>query len=214
MSYNLYESYDAPQKSIFIDMDGVLCDFCYGFLWAHGREDLMLRYENGEYPTDWNFHGDLGNEEDMWKPVRKAGIRFWLSLNPFEWTKNIISLVSSYGVPWYVCTTPYFLSDCYKGKVEWLHTNIDKDLNNIIMIKDKFLLANKNTYLVDDSDANYRKFINHGGNGFLFPQPWNEARDSMNTRFSLLKFHLDEFVNSQTEEEQCLKQKRQILKIR
>jgi hypothetical protein len=180
-------------------MDGVLADFMYGFLTIHGREDLAAKHEAGEYPMDWTFEGEFGmDEEEWWKPIREeGGIYFWESLNPLPYSGNIIKLVKSTGLPWYICTTPYYKNaDCVHGKINWLHRYLGP-IENIIMMKDKWRLAHPGAYLIDDSDKNYNKFIRAGGNGFLLPQTWNEARNQVNDRMGLLKYHLESFVEEE-----------------
>jgi 5'(3')-deoxyribonucleotidase len=185
-------------KIIYVDMDGVLADFMYHFLQVHNRDDLVERYENGTFPNDWTIEGELGGEENWWPPVRKAGEYFWANLNPYDWSGNIINMVKATGLKWYICTCPHYPhKESTSGKVAWLHKYFGEDFNNIIMIKDKYLLANENTYLIDDSNRNYDKFIAAGGNGFLWPQPWNDAKDQVNDRLSLLKLHLEAFVQEE-----------------
>jgi len=45
----------------------------------------------------------------------------------------------------------------------------------LVLTRDKSLLARPRAVLVDDSDANVDAFRAAGGAGIVFPQPWNRA---------------------------------------
>jgi hypothetical protein len=44
---------------------------------------------------------------------------------------------------------------------------------NYVLCRDKWRLARKGTWLIDDSTANCGHFLQHGGNALVFPQIWN-----------------------------------------
>lgn len=160
---------------IYLDMDGVIADFIERLLWQHGRGDLVAKYERGEFPNDWLLGGELGTEEDIWKPVTKAGEYFWTEINPYPWTHEVVEAVRRTGLDWYICTTPYTTPHSYSGKIKWLDKHIGK--YKVIMMKDKYLLAHDNAVLIDDNDRNCDRFEEAGGHSILFPQPWNENRN-------------------------------------
>jgi 5'(3')-deoxyribonucleotidase len=191
-----------PDKVIYLDMDGVLADFLESFFDIHERYDLTERYKNGEFPTNWDFDGELGDEEDWWKPVREKGqVSFWENINPYPYSGNVVKMVKNTGLPWYICTTPYYgNSDCVYGKITWLHKYLGP-IENIIMMKDKYRLAHENAFLIDDSDKNVEKFILAGGQACLFPQLWNAARTSSPDKLDVLRSCLDFFL----QEEPCLR---------
>lgn len=185
-------------KTVYLDMDGVIADFLYQLLWEHNREDLITRYEEGTFPNDWDLEGELGTEEQLYSVVRKLGRSFWINIPPYPWMTKLLNCVNNFckihKANWYICTTPYYQSDCYKGKVDWLHANLGQQFSNIIMIRDKYLLANKNSFLIDDSEKNYDNFIKNGGNAFLFPQQWNRAREQKSDTFNILNHCLSSFL--------------------
>jgi 5'(3')-deoxyribonucleotidase len=186
----------VSNKVIYLDMDGVLADFIGGFLDIHNRSDLYNKYIAGEYPMDWAFEGEFGHDEEAWwKPIREQGkTYFWENLEPYPYSGNVVKAVKETGLEWYICTTPYYKnSDCVTGKINWLHKYLGP-IENIIMIKDKYRLANENSFLIDDSDRNIEKFIKAGGGACLFPQTWNAARHSVNERLDVLRTCLSFFM--------------------
>lgn len=60
------------------------------------------------------------------------------------------------------------------GKMKW----IDKHLatHNFLLGRVKRFYAAPNCLLIDDKEKNCADFIKHGGNAFLWPQPYNKHR--------------------------------------
>lgn len=182
-------------KTIYLDMDGVFCDFVEGLLISHGRFDLIDRYRNHEFPKDWMMEDELGDDKELWKPVDEDGFGFWMNLNPYPEMEDIIEVVKSTGIPWYICTTPRNTSDSYAGKIDWIKRWLGDDFDKVIMCKVKSKLANPNTMLIDDNDENCLKFRKAGGNTFLYPQSWNTNSGLIQHRLGYLEQALYHFRN-------------------
>lgn len=61
---------------IYLDMDGVLCDFVGAACKLHGRDPATV--------THWNFFKDWGmTAEEFWRPIHEAGEDFWANLEPY-----------------------------------------------------------------------------------------------------------------------------------
>ena len=154
---------------IYLDMDGVCCDFVKASLEVIGRKDLINNWPKGiVYIEDYL---EMSHEQ-FWKKIDKIGYPFWSSLEETPWFKELYSELNKLGDV-YFCTSPTRNPDCVKGKLMWLQDRFGERINNYIFIKDKFLLARKNDFLIDDFDSQCNDFVKHGGNAILFPQPWN-----------------------------------------
>lgn len=181
-----------PDPVIYCDMDGVITDFIEGLLWQHQRRDLVELYEQGSFPSDWLLGGSLGTEEDIWRPVSKGGKFFWENLNPYDWKDELLTRIRLTELPWYICTTPYKSGNSYSGKVAWLDKHVK--FYDVIMMKDKYLLAHENALLIDDSDRNCQRFVEAGGNAILFPASWNNNRDKIDHRMEYFDQELQKWL--------------------
>lgn len=153
---------------IYLDMDGVLCDFHKALLDYHNKTDPYYNPDNlGKYGLSkllnmkyMDLMGDLTSD-------------FWANLKPTPWCFDLISLCESLSTQVYISTAPASNKHCLSGKYEWVEKYYPKLLNKMMIGKDKFLLAANHTILIDDKYDNIEKFNQYGGHGVLVPQPWN-----------------------------------------
>lgn len=188
----------STDKVIYLDMDGVLCDFMEGFINVHERDDLIEPYHRGEWPMTWDFGGEFGEEKDWWDKIDAMGEFFWENLNAYQWVNRLIMEIGMTGIPWYICTTPRLKKSCLAGKLTWLNHFLGEGIFNMIQIKDKYRLAHKDALLIDDNDRNCNKFHKAGGQTCLFPQTWNENRELINHRMSYFQHCLETFASEVT----------------
>ena len=161
------------QSVIYLDMDGVICDFVGGLIRAHNRDDLLERYKKKEYPITWNMEGELGSEEELWVPCDYMGSNFWRELEPYPSYERVIEILDESGIDWYICSHARNDHESYAGKIEWIHDYLGIDFENIILTKHKHLLAHDKALLIDDNITNCVNFINNGGRVYKWKQPWN-----------------------------------------
>lgn len=187
--------FNPKGKTIYLDMDGVICNFTEGLLAAHNRHDLLKRHYADTYPKDWMMEGELGTEEELWEPVDALGEPFWENLNPLKEMEHILTILDESHINWYLCTHARNTPFSFSGKIKWIHKHLGKDFDRLIMCKVKSKLANPNTLLIDDSSDNCRKFIKAGGNAFAYPQPHNENSEycsrRVHTTYSVVKTFLE-----------------------
>lgn len=74
---------------IYIDMDGVLADFCGAAFRCHGHN-----YDHDTYPrNEWEIAKVLGvTMDEFWKPIDDAGIEYWANLEPLSWAADLLKL--------------------------------------------------------------------------------------------------------------------------
>lgn len=149
-------------------MDGVIADFVGGSLRVIGK---TIPFSD----IRWDYYGQIGmTEKEFWTEINKHGPEFWSGLESFDWTKDLVSLVSE--KPWSILSTPSDHPQCQSGKIQWLQDKFGADFRNYVFTKNKQLLAKPGTVLIDDNDGNCARFKAAGGEAILFPQPWNENR--------------------------------------
>lgn len=158
---------------ILLDMDGVICNWVKGCCLAHNRHDLAERADAGEYPSNWDMDGELGDDADIWWPVDIAGEQFWIDLEPYKWMTKLIETIDYTGLPWFICTHARRTPESHYGKVAWLQQYLGEEFDRIIMTKHKHFMAGPNRLLIDDNEDNCKKFTEAGGRSYLFPQAWN-----------------------------------------
>lgn len=183
-------------KVIYLDMDGVLADFIEGFINIHGRDDLMDKYKNGNWPQTWNFDNEFGPLDTWWDKIDEIGEIYWEYLNAYQWSNRLVMELEASEIPWYVCTTPRLTPNCLSGKLKWLQHHLGNV--DVIFAKDKWRLAHSNSLLIDDNDINCKKFFKAGGQTCLFPQPWNAKREEAQYRMDVFLQALESFKEEKT----------------
>jgi FMN phosphatase YigB (HAD superfamily) len=156
---------------VFLDLDGVLCDFVGGALLAHGVPWHFI-----PAPGQWDLASQLGlTPNQFWDPLQ--GFDFWANLAPTDDCAGILTAVESrFGTdPVYLLTSPAHSSGCYAGKFAWVKRHLPAYLSRLLLVPavSKPVLAGPGSLLIDDSDANVAAFRQAGGWGILLPRSWN-----------------------------------------
>lgn len=172
---------------IYIDMDGVIADFVSSALAVHNFPKDMYK------PCgDYHMENQLGvSQREFWDKIDKAGEDFWVNMEPFSWTEDLIKVVSDLD-EWMILSAPSRNPQCLSGKMRWLHKQFGSKFHDVIFCpaKKKYLLADDFSILIDDSDKNCSDW----GERFsiLFPQPWNKNWKVAGKRFEYLLSKLGE----------------------
>lgn len=164
---------------IFLDMDGVLCDFISAALEAHGRIELLQSWPAGE----WEIAKVLGcTTGEFWRSVDHQGEHFWSGLQPYGWARELAHLAARYGET-LIASTPSESHHSAAGKVLWLERHFPGwfPASKRTFTARKDLIARPGRLLVDDSDRNVSAWIAAGGEAVLFPQPWNSLGEHFRT---------------------------------
>lgn len=153
-------------KTVFLDMDGVIVDFQSAILKAHG-----VRYPDRE--GVFFQHVDLGlpNMNAFWEPTECS--MWWAKL---PWTldgKAILHVVRSFcnknNYKFKILTHPHGHWTSWAGKSIWLEKN--GLLDDAILTRNKVDLAHHESILIDDSDDNVKQW--KYGKAILVPRRWN-----------------------------------------
>lgn len=158
-------------KTFLLDMDGVIVNFVDGIIRAH---NLTIRHDEW---TDWNHHRTLGiSDSGLWEPTLVDG--FWENLTPYAWSETLVRSLAELG-DIVICSTPYAKDPtCMLQKVKWVtnfFNRLELPVPDCVFSSRKYLLAKPDVLLLDDRNENVRDFIAAGGQGALFPQPWNDS---------------------------------------
>lgn len=164
---------------VFLDMDGVLCDFVTHSLRAHNSN---LKHDDINH---WNMNEHLGITDDaFWEGVHAVD-GFWQTIPSYPWKDDLVDAARRLGRQVKVVTSPSKSPLCFSGKKQWHLENMPRDIE-LIICKSKHLLARPDRLLIDDADKNCEAFSSAGGQVCLFPQPWNENRGLVSRRLELV----------------------------
>lgn len=163
---------------LFLDMDEVFCDFVGGAVQEYGvsKEEMWNNQRMGEWsilPALTRVLGEEITQYDFEKRIKSKGSKFWKNLKPLPWFQSLLELVESLKVEWYILSAPANNTECYNGKIQWLHENFGHSFNRFLITEHKHLLAGKKCFLVDDKPQNVLDFRQHGGAGITFPSGGN-----------------------------------------
>lgn len=145
---------------IYVDMDGVLCNFLKGVALASGVE---LREHK-----DWEKHKDK-----YWRAVQRLGIRFWENLEWMPHGKELWALVEKHN-PRILSAFPQkekLRPAATYGKQLWLQKNINDSVSSkalICRVQEKQDYAKPGDILIDDNEKTIHQWNAKGGIGILY----------------------------------------------
>lgn len=165
-------------KKIYLDLDGVCTTFIDSCIKANNLDpkEIIPIWKN-KFRGVFSAYKVFGiSNSEFWKNVEKTGEEFWSEMGAYPWFKDLYNELSKVGKVYFLTSpsqNPYSLS----GKLKWLHKQFNKGFKDYVITPNKELLAAPDSYLIDDYPENIEKFIEAGGNAFLFPQFWNTEED-------------------------------------
>jgi 5'(3')-deoxyribonucleotidase len=153
---------------ICLDMDGVLVDFV-------GGAATLIGYDPSVVNT-WDYYPLIGKtENEFWRAIDAAGSDFWATLPIYPWALDLYRECKAIA-PTIFLTSPSQCPSSMHGKLRWMQDNFGRQFRDYLVGPKKEFCATPDTILIDDSDANCKKFQAAGGRPILFPRPWNENR--------------------------------------
>lgn len=160
------------KKNIFLDMDGVIVD------WNSSALDLLGMRDDYEIKSRMKKGETLENiVPGLYEMVLNEKEDFWEKLNLFEWSKELYDYLDKKG-DLYILTSSgnfqkrgaNFLQYAISGKLKTLEKHFPNA--NPIFACSKYVCANSNSILIDDTYSKIRDFENNGGKGFLWPHEY------------------------------------------
>jgi hypothetical protein len=159
---------------IFLDMDGVLCDF-------HGRAAEDFGCDVNDF-TEWAIWEPMGlTEEEFWTWLGTRSREWWSSLNPYPWAEELVSMVASVDPEYRILSTAS-KGHSVAGKIDWFHNHFGEQFHRFHFTSQKPDLAARGRLLIDDSDHNCKGFAAKGGDFLCVPQPWNANASRIDRR--------------------------------
>jgi hypothetical protein len=144
-----------PDYKLYVDMDGVLCDFT-------GRFEHFTGMSPDEYRTKFG-------KERFWNVIDgEIGMTFWSGM---EWTpqgEDLWKFVKPYDP--ILLTSPSRKKVSTDGKLEWIDKNIPGTPVVFKQAKEKHKVAGPGSILIDDREDTVKRVNNAGGIGIHHPE--------------------------------------------
>ena len=139
----------TDNTKIYLDMDGVICDWDNAF---HKISDLNIDDKSPE------------NQAKIWAVINVQPENYWSNI---EWTadgKELWNYLKPYNVK--ICSKPARGEGCRIGKNAWCEKHLGSQVP-VILTADKEKWATPTSILIDDRPNNISKWIAAGGIGIL-----------------------------------------------
>ena len=161
---------------IYLDLDGPMVD------WQGGVYKLFKEIT----PAGQGLaHEVLGvSKSEIWKRVYRAGSEWWAELEPTPWAHELYDELCRAGEV-VILSSPSHIPAGASGKVKWMKKFFNGNFRDYVLTSRKELLAKKGDILIDDMESNIAKFSQNGGDGILFPRPWNYNADKSDRAFEV-----------------------------
>lgn len=154
---------------IFLDLDGVCCDFLSGVARLFGHESLD-DLPVGEYDLAKLFNTTW---PDVDLRIRESVFPFWLNLKPYPWTKKMVRLLQEMGEV-VILSSPWPQdSECHRQKLLWVDRELGIPHSEVILTPHKHLLAAPGRLLIDDRIDTCQEWAMLGGAAIVFPAHHN-----------------------------------------
>jgi len=175
-------------KTIYLDMDGVLVDLYSSTmeLFGHPRESVSQI-------TEWNgMHKLVGKpERQFWTEVDASGVEFWANLEPYPWCFDLLKECQEIAST-IIMTSTTRSPNCAAGKMMWMQKHFGVGFRDYALTPKKVECAAPGKILIDDREDTIERFQDAGGNGILFPQHWNSRRIFADDPYGFISEILDE----------------------
>lgn len=178
---------------IYLDMDGVLCDFMSACLKLHGDPEV------NHAGTFWGVCHSLNiTEEQFWTPINAAGSSFWADLNWTNDGKDILKEVEELFGMENVCllSSPSHCPSSVYGKLEWIRRHVPAYSKRYLLGPDKGFVASSGRLLIDDGDHNIQKWVGGKGIAVRVPRPWNSEHEFSDSSLYIVRERLKMVVTT------------------
>lgn len=162
-------------KNILLDMDGCIADF---FSSALRQLNRKYRKDNPISEKEYREYGrfDMAalfgiSRQEFWAAI-ESDQYFWINIHPYPWASSLVRFLGEFA-PVTIASSPHTSRICIADKVEWLDKKLGIKSDQCMFGSRKYLMANSETFLIDDLQSNVDDFVAHGGKGVCIPSNWN-----------------------------------------
>jgi len=155
-------------RRIFLDLDGVIIDWCGAAKLWYGLEFDDLDNTSYKFIEEQALLQRGLSRKVFWEGLTGA---FWLNLKKYPWADTMLEFLKPYDP--IILTAPTLNNGGWRQ--QWIRENMGTFFNDkkYIISPAKWACAYPGALLIDDKQSNCTSFIEHGGGAMLFSQPWN-----------------------------------------
>lgn len=169
------------QLTIYVDMDGVICNFIQSAIEAHEGVSPVGDLSPSEIYR-WDFFEEYGlTWAEFFAPINEWK-DFWRYIPAYDTAHDFLDRLrqmtadSGLNCEIVFCSAPIDTEDCYSGKLTWLKTNnLMQPGETLMLVKDKTKLIRPDAILIDDRQSTVDAWRTQGAMGVLYPRQWNKA---------------------------------------
>lgn len=164
---------------VFLDMDGVLCQWHEAAIQLMGRK--AIDKSSLTAPVAYNVHEHLGVErQEIDLRINAEGCSWWADLEPTPWFNTLMQGMHFMHVEPVILSSSGRFPWAPSGKLQWLRKRFGTHFADYIFTKHKHLCARPDHILIDDSEQMVKRFRDNSGHAILFPQIWNSGWNTQN----------------------------------
>lgn len=154
--------------TIFLDLDGVLCDFPLAFR------------QLSQHVTGKAFDINDYDQTKAHTMIEKTGPDYWTNIPPVRDMKELVKYVTDNFLSIKILSSTSNIEGAIEGKKDWLRRhNIPVSGSDIILVKSATLkqkYASPNGILIDDYDKNIKSWVENNGVGILHTSARNSIK--------------------------------------
>lgn len=153
---------------VFLDLDGVCCDFLGGMCKLYDRNinDLPV----GVY----NLPELFGKSFEEIDADISTNYDFWYKLEPYPHTEAMVELLREYGRMRILSTAWPQSPISHQAKLDWCNHKIGVPTSEVILTPYKHLLSARGRLLIDDRIDTCMAWMAFGGQAIVFPTHHNK----------------------------------------
>lgn len=174
---------------VFCDLDGVLADFTGQVARTLGKpapprttESVCTSVEQLYGPDAWDRVGEAG--ADFWESMAPLpwGLQLWTNLRRWFGKENV-----------FILSNPGRVDHSAIGKMRWCERVLGVNRDRVILTRFKYLLADENRILIDDTNEMLEGWARGGGIAIAVPQPWN--REHMHVETPVIDYIREKIIS-------------------
>lgn len=173
---------------IFLDMDGVLCDFHSAVARLWGLDPATVDDETWAEIGEWGISvpppgvaGRSGSpatsyRSDFWDRIEAEGRRWWESLDKLPWADELWDACRRRAERVAILTSPAPFFACHEGKRAWVRARLGRA--DVVVTSAKALCSGPKKVLIDDRTRYAAGWRAAGGTFVPLRRPWTGGGSS------------------------------------
>ena len=152
---------------IFLDMDGVLCDFHTAVAELWGLDPASIDDAKWAEIGEWGIGVPM---PDFWDRIEAEGRAWWEGLGKLAWTDELWEACHERARHVAILTSPAPFAACHEGKRAWVSDQLGRA--DVVVTSAKSVCSGPNKVLIDDRTKYADGWEELGGTFVPLRRPW------------------------------------------